>query len=63
MPIKKTKKILEKAQRYHRDINSKKLTTKSSKLIASCLREKWGRRLLWREPLKIRYTRKPVRVG
>ena len=45
------KKKLEKAQRYSRDIHSKKLPAESGGLIDSRLREKWARRLRWRDPL------------
>ena len=55
---KKKKKILEKAQRYSRDIHSKKLPAESGGLIDSRLREKCARRLRWRDPVFIlaRYT-------
>ena len=46
MPVKKKKKkILEKAQRYHRDIHSKKLSAEFESFIVSRLREKCARRL------------------
>ena len=48
---KKKKKILEKAQRYSRDIHSKKLPAESGGLIDSRLREKCARRLRWRDPV------------
>ena len=52
MPVKKKKKIfLEKAQRYHRDIHSKKLSAEFESFIVSRLREKCGRRLRWRDPV------------
>ena len=52
MPKKKKKKIfLEKAQRYPLDTHSKKLPAESGGLIDSRLREKWARRLRWRDPL------------
>ena len=55
MPVKKKKKkFLEKAQRYHRDIHSKKLAAESAILIDSRLREKCGRRLRWRDPVNLR---------
>ena len=41
---------LEKAQRYPRDIHSKKLPAESAERIDSRLREKWARRLRWRTP-------------
>ena len=50
---KKKKKILEKAQRYSRDIHSKKLAAESGGLIDSRLREKCARRLRWRDPVLI----------
>ena len=51
MPVKKKKKILEKAQRYRRDIHLKKLAAEYAEHIVSRLREKWGRRLRWRHPV------------
>ena len=48
---KKKKKILEKAQRYSRDLHSKKLPAESGGLIDSRLREKCARRLRWRHPV------------
>ena len=52
MPVKKKKKkILEKAQRYHRDIHSKKLSAEFESYIVSRLREKCARRLRWRDPV------------
>ena len=51
---KKKKKILEKAQRYSRDIHSKKLPAESGGLIDSRLREKCARRLRWRDPVCLR---------
>ena len=48
---KKKKNFLEKAQRYRRDIHSKKLPAEYAELIDSRLREKWGRRLRWRHPV------------
>ena len=54
MPVKKKKKkILEKAQRYHRDIHSKKLSAEFESFIVSRLREKCARRLRWRDPVII----------
>ena len=52
-PKKKQKKNLEKAQRYSRDIHSKKLPAESGGLIDSRLREKCARRLRWRDPVYI----------
>ena len=50
--IKKKKKFfLEKAQRYPRDIHSKKLASESGGPIDSRLREKCARRLRWRHPV------------
>ena len=48
---KKKKFFLEKAQRYHRDIHSKKLPAKFEIHIVSRLREKCARRLRWRDPV------------
>ena len=57
MPVKKKKKnFLEKAQRYHRDIHSKKLAAEFESFIVSRLREKWGRRLRCRNPTVLLYT-------
>ena len=52
-PKKKKKIFLEKAQRYSRDIHSKKLAAECAIFIGSRLREKWGRRLRWRHPVFI----------
>ena len=58
MPVKKKKKIfLEKAQRYHGNIHSKKLAAEFESFIVSRLREKWGRRLRWRDPVHFYSTR------
>ena len=48
---KKKKFFLEKAQRYPRDIHSKKLPSESGGPIDSRLREKCARRLRWRHPV------------
>ena len=49
---KKKEKNLEKAPRYPRDIHSKKLPADSAEVINSRLREKWARRLRWRDPVR-----------